>query len=395
MSLVEIFRAIFINIRENKVKVFLTSLGIIVGSLTIVMVIGIGTGAQVEVEEQFKTLNAGSISLSSGRDAGSLTLDESILEAIKEEAPSISDVTMYISGSSDVSYYNETFTAGILAAKENYKDLVNLNIEYGEFITDYDSENREKVAVIGSDVVEELFGEGNSEEAVGNEIIIKGKKYEVIGVLERVGGSMPGFNPDEGVILPYSTAQKYIIGNNRKPAVTALAIDMDHVSLAIEEITQVLQDEYKEKANSFMIRDTGSMLVAAQDSARTMSILLISIAIIVLVVGGIGIMNVLLVSVKERTKEIGILKAIGARRKDILLQFLFEAIVISGSGGVVGILVSMLIMPIMNNIDLTVIPSLYGYFMALVFSVVTGTFFGYYPASKAASLKPIDALNYE
>ncbi len=397
MSLIEIFRAIFINIRENKAKVFLTSLGIIVGALTIVMVIGIGKGGQAEVEQQFKTLNAGTIYISSGRDAGSLQLLMNlIVEDIKENAPSVSDVTIYIAGKKDVSYYDESFSsASILGGTENYKDLVNLNVEYGNFITDYDNERREKVAVIGFDIAEELFGEGNSQEAVGNTITIQARKYEVIGVLERIGDDMQGFNPDEGVILPYSTAQKYILGNDKKPMIIALAINIDYVSSAIQEIQQVLQNIYQGNADAFMLRDAGSRLTVAQDSAKTMSILLISVAIIVLIVGGIGIMNVLFVSVKERTKEIGILKAIGARKKDILLQFLLEAIVISAFGGIVGIILSIIVMPLTKYFDLTVIPSMYGNMIALIFAIATGTFFGYYPASKAAALKPIDALNYE
>lgn len=393
MDLKEIFRAIFINISSNKFKVFLTSLGIIVGAFTIVLVIGIGKGGQADVEDQFKSLNVGTIFVMTGRGS-SESLGFSDLEAIKEGSPSLSDVTISITGNADASYYNNTFSSSVAGVTEEYKDANNLTVEYGSSITNYDNEKRKKVAVIGADVAEELFGEDPSK-AIGEQVLIKGRKYEIVGVLKRLGDSMQGFNPDEGVLLPYQVAEKYVLGKNTKPRIVVVAKDIDHVASAIDEITEVLNNTHKNGADDFMIKDAGSRLSAAQDSAKTMSILLMAVATIVLIVGGIGIMNVLFVSVQERTKEIGILKAIGARRRDILLQFLLEAIIISASGGLVGILLSIIVIPFMKYIDLRVIPSLYGDVIALGFSIATGTFFGYYPAAKAASLRPIEALNHE
>ncbi len=394
MSLIEILRTIFINIRENKFKVFLTSLGIIVGALTIVLVIAIGKGSEAKVREQFKALSAENIDIMSGREPSSPSLDESLVNILKQETTAVKDVTISINGNGEASYNGNSFSSSVLGAMENYKETSNLNIEYGNFITEYDNERRKKVVVVGYDVANELFGEEKTD-AIGQNIIIKGKKYEIVGILKRIGSSMPGFNSDESVIVPYKTAQKYVVGKRSKPRITVTAKDVDSVELAMEEITKILQKEYKGKSDSFMIRNAGSMLTAAQDSAKTMSLLLMAIGTIVLAVGGIGIMNVLFVSVQERTKEIGILKAIGARRKDILLQFLLEAIIISASGGVIGIFLSMIIMPLMKYTTLTVVSSAYGYIMALLFSIGTGTFFGYYPALKASSLKPIDALNYD
>lgn len=394
MSFTEIFRAIFINISSNKFKVFLTSLGIIVGSLTIVMVVGIGKGSQASVEEQFKRLNVGTLYVMSPRGGNiTETIELSDVEAIKEGSPSLMDITPRISSNTEISYHTNSDSSSVVGVMENFKDINNLTVEYGEFITDYDNERRNKVAVIGSDLADTLF-EDEKAEAVGKEIIIKGKRYEVIGVLERLGDSMPGFSPDDGAMLPYQVAEKYVIGKNASPMIIALAKDIEHVASAIDEISEVLKATHR-NGNDFMIRDAGSRLTAAQDSAKTMSTLLIAVATIVLIVGGIGIMNVLFVSVKERTKEIGILKAIGARKRDILLQFLFEAIIISVSGGIIGILLSIFLIPFMKYLDLRVIPSLYGYFIALVFSIATGTFFGYYPAAKAAALRPIEALNHE
>ncbi len=400
MTLMEIFRAVFINISTNKFRVFLTSLGIIVGSLTIILVVGIGKGSQAAVAEQFGRLNVTTIMVmgqkgQKGQRAQNATevLDFTDVETIKSQAPSVNDVTIMINGYADVKYYNISESASVVGVMENYLNLNNLTLKEGQFLTDYDSERRNRVAVIGSDVADLLFGEEG--DVVGSMISIKGRKFEVIGVLKYLGDSTPKFNLDEAILLPYEVAEKYVLGKNIKPLINAFAQDVDHVASAMDEITEVLKSNHKGKKDAFMVIDIGSRLEVAQESARTMSTLLIAIASIVLVVGGIGIMNVLLVSVKERTKEIGILKAIGARRRDILLQFLLESIIISVSGGLIGIFISFLVMPLMKYFDLRVIPSLYGNILALVFSIVTGTFFGYYPASKAAALKPIDALRYE
>ncbi|MFZ5965772.1 MAG: ABC transporter permease [Bacillota bacterium] len=397
MSFVEILRSIFINISGNKTKVFLTTLGIIVGSLTIVLVLAIGEGSQASVAEQFKSLNVGTIQIMPGFGRGPSPLKLSIDEmtAIQEEAPSIAKVSMVITDNQTVTYYNTSTSASVAGVMADIKEINNLELAYGEFINDDHNLDKEKVAVIGADVAA-LFFEEDVSAAIGEKITVGGKRYEVIGVLKELGdSSMRGLNPDEGVFVPYQVAEKYITGRMARPIIIALAKDIDYVSSAIDEINVILQKSFKDKSDQFMIIDAGSRLESAKASARTMTLMLFSVAAVVLIVGGIGIMNVLFVSVKERTKEIGILKAIGARRKDILLIFLLEAIIISGVGGVIGIISSMLIMPILSYFEVRAIPTLFTYTLAFTFSVGVGTFFGYYPAAKAAALKPIDALNYE
>lgn len=395
MSLYEIFRAVLTNLRANKFRVFLTALGIIVGSLTIILVVGIGRGSQASVEEQFAKLNAGTIYVMPAQGSTSrVVLEPEDLQAINDNAASVQAATISVNGRAKVSFYQTSYDTSVTGVLDDYQPLNNIVMTYGEFIRFGDSENKNRTAVLGSDLAEILF-EGDASVAVGSTVTIANRKFEVIGVMERLGDSTQGINIDESVLIPYETAVKYIVGSDVKPRIIALASDVDQVQSAIDEIGGILYEKYGSDASGFQIRDAGSRLVVAQDSARTMSILLVSIAVIVLIVGGIGIMNVLFVSIKERTKEIGILKALGARRKDILLQFLIESILISTTGGLIGILLGFIVMPLMAYIEIRTIPSVYGNLLALFFSIATGTFFGYYPALKAAGLRPIEALSYE
>lgn len=396
MNFKEILRAIFINIMENKFKVFLTTLGIIVGALTIVIVLAIGRGSQKSVEEQFKNLNVGTITI--GQGFGKRTtekLDSDLVEKIKEEVPEISKITMIINENATAIYDGQSTSVGVMGAYSDIKDINNLELEYGEFFTSENDENRDKVAVIGYGLAE-LFFPDDVSEAVGNSVIINGRRYKVVGVLKDMNdATVRGFSADEGVIIPYSVAEKNISGRFARPMILALAKDFDSVSSAIDGIEGVLQKVYKDSADDFMIMDAGSRLESAKASAKTLTLLLLSVATVVLIVGGIGIMNVLFVSVKERTKEIGILKAIGARRRDILLMFLLEAIIISAAGGIIGIVLGVLTMPLLKYFQINAYYTNFGYILAFAFSVTIGTFFGYYPAAKASTLKPIDALNYE
>lgn len=396
MSLIEILRSVLTNIVANKFRVFLTALGIIVGALTIVLVVGIGKGSEASVKEQFAKLNAGTLYVMSAPGSTStdaLTIND--LDAILERAPSVETATISVNGRLQVSSLNTSYSSSIVGVSDNYMSVNNLGLQQGRFIAAEDDLERRRIVVLGADLAEILFpGEGS--EILEKNITISGRKYEVVGVLKRLGDSIQNVNIDEAVILPYQIAVKYALGNGVNPRITAISKDIKSVPLAIIEINDILKEMHTKSAGElFQVKDAGSKLVAAADTAKTMSILLVSIAIIVLIVGGIGIMNVLFVSIKERTREIGILKAIGSKRRDILMQFLLESMIISAAGGMIGILLGIFILPLMTYLDMRVIPSLFGNMLAFIFSIATGTFFGYYPATKAASLRPIDALSYE
>ena len=431
MRLGEIFRLVWINILGNKFKMMLTSLGIIVGAATIVMVIAIGRGGQMDVEDQFKNLSAGAIDISynnssSGSSGGgmmpmmpgggarggarggsaarggmmpsfgvnrNITLSKDDVEELELFVPDITAVSISATAKTGVTGgdLEEETQYTIAGVTESYQEVSNLTMAIGEFITEENDTNQDKVCVLGSSIAEEIFG--SAMEAFDSIIYIDGRSYTVYGVLERMGTVSSGISPDEAIFVPYDTAEKYIMGRDISPQITVVAEDVNEVPEVIENIKIVLDQNYT-NAN-FTITDAGSKMEAATSSADTLAMLLVAVASIVFIVGGIGIMNVLFVSVQERTREIGILKALGASKRDILLEFLAEAFLISAFGGVVGIGLSMALMPLMSYTGMRVEPSLTGYVLALLFAVVTGTVFGFYPARKAAALVPIEALNME
>lgn len=398
MSLIETIRSVLLNIQANKFRVFLTSLGIIIGTLTIVLVVAIGKGSEQAVSEQFKRLSVETIVIRPGRDAppnSELTKEQAFK---MKELEHVRDVSAAIRSQSQVNYRSTSESASIMGISESYASMNNLALETGSMFSDRDGEKRNKVALLGYTLAQTLFGEDVSE-AIGKQITIKGRKYEVEGVLKRVGDTGPGGGPgggstDDSVFVPYDVAVKYTAGKQSKPNYTAQATDINSVAAAMQEMQTYIENTTG-KTDAYTLMDAGSRLNSAKETARTMSALLIGVAGIVLLVGGIGIMNVLFVSVKERTREIGILKSIGAKRRDILLEFLLESILISFGGGIVGIVLSMIVMPLMAYTSIRVLSSVQGMLLGLAFAVLTGTFFGYYPALKASKLTPIEALNHE
>ncbi len=402
MNLLETLRVIWINLMENKFKVLLTSLGIIVGAVTIVMVIAIGRGGEAEIAGQFGDLSAATVYVTpdytkitmGGMDMSKLPkFTEEQVAAMKEENPYMKGLMRVAYLFAEVTMEGEKEYQSVTAVYPEYAEISNIKTAYGDNITEEDTENSARVAVLGDRLAKQYFG--TAENAVGKSIKIKNRNFTVVGVLERKGDAIQGMNPDGSVFVPYTSAEAGgLIGDYDVPQMIGLAADIDVVDKAISRVESSL--EYMlDDGSLYTVEDAGSRIEAATQSARTMKMLLISVAAIVFIVGGIGIMNVLFVSVKERTREIGILKALGGSRRDIMTQFLLESVLISLFGGIAGVLLSLLLLPLMNYTDIPVLSTPDGALLALLFSLLTGTVFGAYPAYKASRLKPIDALNYE
>ncbi len=488
MKLSEIFRLVWLNLSQNKFKVILTSIGIVVGSATIMMVLAIGTGGKEEVAEQFKNLNAGAIDISyeggaaagfmmggsergetqsgSGNRGGApnfgggampdfgggmpdmgggampdfgggmpdmggggmpnfgggmpdfggggfpmmggffsgdggddrlnqeaVTLTQNDMEDLEILVPGIAGSTISYSTTTSVeggdldsaSYYT---VAGVL---ENYASMSNMTIAIGDFLSEQNDESKEKVCVLGASTAVEIFG--SISEAYDAEVYIDGRPYKVIGVLDSMGTVASGISPDTAIFIPYATGMKYITGDNISPTVTVIAENVNEIDTVISYVETVLADTYPN--TEFTISDAGSKMDVANASNETLQLLLVSMAAIVFLVGGIGIMNVLFVSVKERTNEIGILKALGSSRRDILLEFLLEAACMSFVGAVIGVLLGLGITPLIELFSVRVELSVGGALLSLIFGVVTGSVFGFYPAYKASRLVPVVALNAE
>lgn len=457
MRFTELIHLVWINIMENKFKVLLTSLGIIVGAATIVLVIAIGQGGKADVADQFKNLNAGAIEVryqasmqgmenqgggfggggmpggfpggglpgggggapgggnrgggggmpggfpGGGGRSGSpfagvrsnvdttLTYDD--VEELALFVPNITTATISASGSYGVLGYDmeeeENYT--VVGAYAAYTRVSNLELALGDFIAEEDTDELARVCVLGSRVCEEIFG--TAANAYNSVLTIDGRDYTIIGVLGAMGTVSSGVSPDSAVYVPYTTAEKYLFGSSIDPTITVLADDVSDVEQVMADVDTTLGDIHP--GVTYTISDAGSSMQAATRSANTMSLLLVAVASIVFVVGGIGIMNVLFVSVQERTREIGILKALGCSRQNILLEFLLESNMISTFGGIVGVVIGSALMPVLGQFDMRVEASAAGIVMALGFAILTGTLFGFYPAAKAAALKPIEALNHE
>ncbi len=435
MRISEILRLVFINLAQNKFKVILTSIGIVVGSATIMMVIAIGTGSKEEVAEQFANLNAGAIDIeydssSSSQSSGfggfggfggfsggggmpsfgggggmpgmggsqssnqnTITLDTDDVDDLLVFVPGISDATISYTTTSDVEggELDDSETYTIAGVQSNYFSMSNLDFAVGEEFTDENNESKEKVCVIGYSIAKEVFG--SAADAYGEVVYIDGRPYTITGVIAEMGTVASGISPDDAIFIPYKTGIKYLTGSHISPTITVIAEDVDDVDTIKANIEEVLAESYPNA--EFTITDAGSKMEAASASNQTLQMLLIAMAVIVFIVGGIGIMNVLFVSVKERTNEIGILKALGCSRRDILLEFLMEATCMSLIGAVLGILLSLGITPIVEALNVAVSLSVNGALLALFFGVITGSLFGFYPAYKASRLIPVVALNQE
>ncbi|EGC91781.1 efflux ABC transporter, permease protein [Turicibacter sp. HGF1] len=399
MKLLQMLRIVMINILQNKVKVMLTSIGIIVGSVTIVMVIAIGRGGEEEVKAQFSGLSAETVYVNldymkiGNKDFSEIPkLTQDLMEQMMDESQTLKGIYLRGDAYSEVTLNGKTEYISVTGVTEGYSLVSNLETAYGENISEFDVEEMTSVAVIGEGIAKKYYP--NVEEAIGSTIRIGDKAFTIIGILERKGDGLQGLSADDTIFIPFTTAEQSILNEYTMPQIVALSKDLSTVKFSMKEMKSTL-NYVLDDGSYYTLEDAGSRIEAATQSAGTMNMLLIAMATIVFIVGGIGIMNVLFLSIKERTKEIGILKALGSSKEEILLQFLFESVIISTFGGIMGVLLSYLLMPLMKYTNTPVSPSIEGQIISIIFAMITGTLFGLYPAYKASQLKPIEALSYE
>ncbi len=395
-------------IRANKMRSTLTSLGIIIGVAAVIIMLAIGHGAQISIQEDMKTMGSNLIIIRSGSSTsggarcgrGSLpTMKAGDGNAIQEKISKIRLAAPVLEQTNQVVYGNANWATSITGTDNRYFELKEWALDYGRSFSDSDVKNASKVAVLGRTVVTELFGDVDP---IGKTVRIKGLPFTVIGVLEKRGENGMGMDQDDGVYIPITTAQKKVIGITFPDQVNVVmlqAVDAESTYSAQEDIRRLLRQRHNLGANKdddFIIMNLTQMQEMMESSTRIMTILLGSIASISLIVGGIGIMNIMLVSVTERTREIGIRMAIGAKSWDIRMQFLTEAVVLSLIGGIIGIITGFAgveLIKIFSNFKAQI--SILYVIVPFCFSGLVGILFGFYPAYKASLLNPINALRYE
>ncbi len=397
-------------LRVNRMRSALTMLGIIIGVAAVIAMVAVGSGATARIQEQIQSIGSnliiilpGSITSSGLRlgSGASVTLTDDDAKAIIEECPAVTIAAPVVRGAAQVMVGSNNWATSVMGTTPDYLTIRDLTVRSGRSFTLQDVDSAAKVAVLGQTVVQNLFGEADP---VGQAIRIKNVPFTVTGVLTPKGQSPTGQDQDDVILVPISTARQKVTGTNmaNAHAVGTLMVQAAGPKLMDEaqnEMQALLRQRHRLQPgqdDDFTIRNLSEVFAAQESSSRVMSILLGAIASVSLIVGGIGIMNIMLVSVTERTREIGLRLAIGAKTYDILSQFLVEAVTLSILGGVAGIIigtVASLMISYFAKWSTLVSPT--SIVMAFAFSGLVGVFFGYYPARKAAMLDPIDALRYE
>ncbi len=391
-------------IRANKLRSFLTMLGIVIGVGAVITMVALGSGAQQDVQERIQALGTNLLSVQAGQsfhrgvasaERVSLTIDDAT--ALARDARDLTAVVPEIRRSQQVKYVNSNINVNVNGTLPEYLEVNNYDVETGRMFTAGDAVSRRRVAVLGSDVPTNL--EANGPAMIGQQILIRGIPFEIVGILEKKGTSSGWFNPDEQILVPIQTAQYRIFGSDRVSSINVQVSHPDSMATAMIEIERVLRREHSIPPggdNDFRIMDRSEFLETFEETTRTFTFLLGGIAAVSLLVGGIGIMNIMLVSVTERTREIGVRKALGATRKNIMLQFLVEALVLCLLGGLIGVALGAsgaVALSRLANWNTFVSPQAVA--IAVAFSAVVGIFFGLWPARRASMLDPIEALRYE
>jgi putative ABC transport system permease protein len=406
MDLISILRIAMRALGRNKLRSGLTMLGIIIGVGAVIAMVGVGQGASKQVQDQIAAMGSNMLFVSSGTvNRGGLrlgwgqtkTLVYDDMKAILRECPAVKEAAPGSSTTAQIVFGNDNWFTNVQGTEPQYFDIRSWSIEAGASFTQSDSDSAADVAVIGSSVRQNLFG---ATDPLGQTIRIKNLPFKVVGVLTSKGQSAAmGQDQDDVIFVPITTLQRKLTGETWLRYIVVSAVSQQASYAAQDEITALLRDRHRIRAgqdDDFQVRNLADIAQLADQSSRVMTLLLASIASVSLIVGGIGIMNIMLVSVTERTREIGIRMAIGATEQDVQRQFLIEAVVLSLIGGAAGILFGVgSSLLITKGLGWAVLVSPMAIVAAVIFSAAVGIFFGFYPARKAARLDPIEALRFE
>ena len=404
MMIGETVRVAFTSIREHKLRALLTMLGIIIGVGAVIAVVALGTGAQRAIEARIEALGARLLTINPGQMfmmgrasdiRVSLTVKD--YEALASDATMLQAVTPEMQRSLQVKYGNRNFNINVLGTTPNYIETRNYTVPLGKMFTTGDDAARQRYAVLGAAIPTML--NVNPAALIHQTIQIRGQPFEVIGILSEKGSQGGFMNLDEQILIPLKTAQYRMFGTDRLRSIAVVVKDQYSLEQGMVDIERVLRREHKVRPggdNDFQIRNQQDILATQQETTQTFKLLLGGIAFVSLIVGGIGIMNIMLVSVTERTREIGIRKALGATKTNVLLQFLIEALVLCLFGGLLGVLAGgggAMAMSYFAKWNTYISPE--SVLLAFAFSALVGLFFGLWPAWRAANLNTIDALRYE
>ena len=406
MLLGEIIRVALGALRANKLRSLLTMLGIVIGVAAVIAVVALGTGAQSAVKERISSLGTTLLTIIPGQQRGmggvsfdqtmKLTMDDA--HAIEDRAPSITAVQPEMTSRLQVQYLTQNTNTSIVGTTANYLEVRKYELDVGRMFSRAEDEARQRVCVLGPAVLEAL-GIETPDAIVGEAVRIRGIQFTVVGVLKSKGQSTPFGNPDDQVLVPITTGRFRLFGSDRLRSISVLAESEEKIPDAMADVQRVLRREHRlgqNRPDDFQIRSQADFLNTLGETTQVFTYLLSGIAAVSLLVGGIGIMNIMRVSVTERTREIGIRKALGATRANILLQFLIEAVVLCLLGGLIGALVGSggaTAMSAFFQWNTIISPSAIA--AAFAFSAMVGVLFGVWPARRAASLDPIVALRYE
>lgn len=406
MKLGNLFKVAMNALRRNKMRSFLTMLGIIIGVASVITMLAIGQGSKKSIEDQISSMGSNMLFVMPGTmrmggvqqgSASSQRLTVADMNAIKTGCDAIIAVSPEVRSSGQAVYGSSNWPTTIYGGNEEYLEIRSWSIVSGRNITDSEAKGSAKVCLIGRTVADELFGEGI--DPTGETIRFKNIPFKIIGVLKEKGQNSFGQDQDDVLIAPYTTVQKRILAQTHIQSIQMSARSAEESSLAQEQVTEVLRQTHKlreNEDNDFTIRSQEELATTMTSVTDILTILLGAIAGISLLVGGIGIMNIMYVSVTERTREIGLRMSLGGRGADILMQFLFESILLSVFGGLIGILLGLVASRVVAALTSWPITVMMGsVILSFVVCTAIGVFFGWYPARKASELDPIEALRYE